>query len=180
MRHAQRGMADTSSSSVPTQAAVIEAWEQRLKACPVYAKSTKVLAKEMAEAGELETVIKGVKETSRPYQAGDYIIQNPTGERYALDRATFTKRYLTDAPEPATTPEMAAEGFQLFVACGHVWAHQVTQAECDASFPSSSFMAAWGEPMRVEPGDFLCMPSPAGGEVYRIEKDAFAETYAAV
>ena len=146
----------------------------------MYAKSTKVLAKEMAEPGELETVIKGVKETSRPYQAGDYIIQNPTGERYALDRATFTKRYLTDAPEPATTPEVAAEGFQLFVACGHVWAHQVTQAECDASFPSSSFMAAWGEPMRVEPGDFLCMPSPAGGEVYRIAKDAFAETYAAV
>ena len=56
----QRGMADTSGSSVPTQAAVIEAWEQRLKACPVYAKSTKVLAKEMVEAGELETVIKGV------------------------------------------------------------------------------------------------------------------------
>ena len=167
-------------SSVPTQAAVLAAWEQRLKACPVYYKSTKVLAKERTEAGELETVIKGVKETSRPYQAGDYIIQNPTGERYALDRATFTRRYLTDAPEPATTPEMAAEGFQLFAACGHVWAHQVTQAECDASFPSSTFMAAWGEPMRMEPGDFLCMPSPAGGEVYRIEKDAFAETYAAV
>ena len=91
-------MADTSSSSVPTQAAVIEAWEQRLKACPVYAKSTKVLAKEMAEAGELETVIKGVKETSRPYQAGDYIIQNPTGERYRCGR--LAGRPQPDAPPP--------------------------------------------------------------------------------
>ena len=166
--------------AVPTQAAVLETWEQRLKASPVFAKSTKVQAKVMTEAGELETVIKGVKETSRAYKVGDYIIQNPTGERYAIDRATFTKRYLVLAAEPATTPEMAEEGFQLFTACGHVWAHQITQAECDASFPSSSFMAAWGEPMRMEPGDFLCMPSPAGGEVYRIEKDAFAQTYAAV
>ena len=54
---------------VPSQAVVLEAWEQRLKACPVFAKSTKVQAKKMTEVGELETVIKGVKETSRAYQA---------------------------------------------------------------------------------------------------------------
>ena len=38
-------------------------------------------------------------------------------------------------------------------------------------------MAAWGTPMTVEAEDMLCVPHPAGGEVYRIEKSAFETTY---
>ena len=166
---------------VPTQAEVFAAWGAKLMASPVFAKFTKVHAKLMTEAGEVTTVIDGVKETSNSYAAGSYLVENEgsgMGERYAVDGATFKKRYLVDTPAPATTPALADEGFQLFTACGRVWAYRLTQAECEESFPSNSFMAPWGEPMRIEPGDYLCVPNPAGGEVYRIEKGAFAKTYA--
>ena len=119
-------------------------------------------------------------ETRKAYQAGDYMVVNPAGERYAIDGPVFRKRYLVDAPEPAQTAELDEEGFQLFIACGRCWAKRLTQAECEERFPGSSFMASWGEAMRVAPGDYLAVPAPAGGEVYRIEGDVFSKTYAPV
>ena len=41
----------------------------------------------------------------------------------------------------------------------------------------AQFAASWGEAMRVEPGEYLALPFPAGGEIYRIEAAAFANTY---
>lgn len=155
-------------------------WENTLRAGQLYAKCVKVHAKECKEKGVCETVLNGVAETSKAYQAGDFMLVNPAGERYMVDGPIFRKRYLIDAPEPAQTAELDAEGFQLYTACGRCWAKQLTQAECEESFPTHSFIASWGESMMVEPGDWIAVPAPAGGEVYRIENTVFTNTYAPV
>lgn len=47
----------------------------------------------------------------------------------------------------------------------------------DEWFKAGKFVAPWGEDMIVEEGDLLAVPHPKGGEVYRIEQKAFAQTY---
>jgi len=167
---------------VPTQKDVFAAWGDKMLASSVYAKCTKVHAKLTTTAGEVTTIIDGVTETVNSYAAGCYLVENvcrararapalaprpcastpspPSsaqagGEQYAVEGPTFKQRYLWETPEPASKPELAREGFQLFQACGRVWAYRVSRADCEEFFPSNSFMAPWGEPMRIEPDDYL-------------------------
>jgi hypothetical protein len=165
--------------AIPSQAAVLAAWGKRLQGGRVFAKTAKIHAKCAAASGTLETFIKGQKETSKAYRPGDYIVQGPSGERYCVDGDAFHQRY-AHAFEPAQSKPLQAEGFRLYSAIGRVWAHQLGEEECTLSFPAGKFMAAWGEPMVVAQRDWIVTPHPAANEVYRIEVDAFAETYTAV
>ena len=165
----------SSAPSVPSQATVLAAWGQRLQGGRVFAKTAKMHAKCAAAAGVLETIIKGQKETSKAYRPGDYILQGAEGEQYCIDGHVFHQRYAR-AFEPAQTKLLQDEGFRLYSATGRVWAHQLGEQECAASFPAGQFIAAWGEPMAVAPGDWLVAPRPAANEVYRVEVSAFAKT----
>ena len=49
--------------------------------------------------------------------------------------------------------------------------------EVASYFPSGVFTAPWGEPMAVQPGDYLAATLPQLAEIYRIERSAFASTY---
>ena len=51
------------------------------------------------------------------------------------------------------------------------------EAEAAEVLPAGALVAAWGEPMRVEVGDWLVMPWPALDEVYRIARAVFEDTY---
>ena len=165
-------------ADIPTQAATCEAWENRVRSSQVYAKCIKCHAMQTTTAGQLDTIVNGVKETTKSYEVGDWIVMGPSGERYSMDNKGFTKRYIVDTPNEAQTPELAAEGFKLYTACGRIWARQISEAECAEYFPSGQFLAAWGEAMAVNPGDYLAVPNPQGGEIYRIETSAFMKTYA--
>lgn len=90
----------------------------------------------------------------------------------------FTSRYDTEQAQPASDEELAEEGFLAYTPKGKIWGHELTGEEIAAKFPSGKFIASWGMPMVVEDGDFIAMPFPSGGEVYRIERAAFVKSYA--
>ena len=58
-----------------------------------------------------------------------------------------------------------------------MWAHRLTELEHADHFPLGQLKAPWGEQMLISPGDYLAMPYPSGGELYRIQPKVFAETY---
>lgn len=60
---------------------------------------------------------------------------------------------------------------------GKIWAREVSADEVLAQFPAGQFIASWGSAMVIEAGDFLAMPFPSAGEIYRIARSAFMETY---
>ena len=93
--------------AIPSQAAVLAAWGQRLQGGRVFAKTAKIHAKCAAASGTLETIIKGQKETSKAYRPGDYIVQGTEGERYCVDGDVFHQRYAR-AFEPAQTKPLQA------------------------------------------------------------------------
>ena len=164
-------------TSCPTQAATLAAFSSTLQSGPVYRKCATMHARRCESAGVCHTTINGEHETSKPYEAGDYLLIGTEGERYSIPGATFLKRYDAAHPADADTTALYAEGFRKFEATGRVWAHLLTEADVAAHFPGGSFMASWNEPFTVHAGDWLCMPHPDGGECYRIEAGAFASTY---
>ena len=170
---------DESSAVVPTQAQALASWEQRLQDNGnIYSKTTKVHAMAALADGCLETVLDGVVETVNAYEVGDYIVQNPAGERYVMGALDFSLRYESSRPEPSPDPALASKGFKVYLPTGKILAHQLSEEEMKQHFPNGKFMASWGSVMIVEVDDYLAIPFPSGGEIYRIKHSAFLETYA--
>ena len=163
---------------VPTQAEAIAEWSVALqKEGRVYCKTTKVHAKLVTKDGEVETVVNGVTESPESYSKGDFMVQGKTGERYSMTARDFEIRYERSRPEPASDASLAEEGFYLYRPIGKVWACELTVVAITTHFPAGKFIASWNSPVTVEAGDFLAMPFPAGGELYRIEKGLFFASY---
>lgn len=131
-----------------------------------YRKFGTVRARLAQEGERVVTEIDGKVETTNTASAGDVIVTNPGGEEYIIQVDKFTSRY--------TGPELTSEN-QEYEAAGEAFSTVWTG-------PESTFQASWGEQMIIEPGDMLTslsedgMPKGKFG-VYRIEKNAFAQTY---
>lgn len=131
----------------------------------VYRKQGQVRA-HRAEVGEqiTTTLASGAKETVNTANEGDWIVTNPSGEKYIISQAKFESRY-----EPTDEDD-------VFRAKGHCRAIQNPFGN------AIEIMASWGEP---QTGDERCMIADTcdengenmGGEPYLIDADAFAETY---
>ena len=168
----------TLADYVPSQAEALAQWQSPMQdSGSVYCKTTKMHGKLALADGVLQTVVNGVVETYKSYEKGDFIMSGTEGERYVMGALDFSMRYERGRPEPATTEELDKEGFQLYRPTGKIWGHLLTDAEVRQHFPAGQFVASWGSPMAVEAGDFLAMPFPVGGELYRIKSSAFANTY---
>ena len=102
------------------------------------------------------------------------------GEKYILSPANFQQRYSVESAEEPTDAALQAEGYKAYMPTGRCWAEQLDEETVSKFFPAGKFIAAWGSEMLVEPGDWIATPSPAASEVYRVEKSAFANTYALV
>ena len=89
----------------------------------------------------------------------------------------FTKRYERGQPEPASEHELAREGFELYRPTGRIWARTLSTHEAASHFPAGQLLGRWGGPTEVRATDYLAMPHPEGGEVYRITKALFVKTY---
>lgn len=157
-----------------------------------YKKIGRAFVKKAAEGEVLETIFDGKVETTNTAGPDEYIVRADTAakERYILPSAKFQRLYdqtpieFDDHPDAA---ELKAEGFQAYKPCGRIVALEVDADVLAEYFPMGKFLAAWGSEMLVELGDFLAGPAPvdgAGGtvpavvgEIYRIEKSAFAQTY---
>uniref|UniRef100_A0A6T1GLY1 Uncharacterized protein n=1 Tax=Alexandrium monilatum TaxID=311494 RepID=A0A6T1GLY1_9DINO len=165
------------ATPVPSQAEALEAWRDRLMAGQLYQKVTPMHARLAVEDGVLETVINGKVETTKTYKAGDYILLGTEGEKYVLGADKFGERYDLATVEDAGDADLSSQGYKVYRPTGRVWAAQLDADAVQAAFPAGKFIAAWGSEMVVEAGDYIATPYPAAGEIYRVEKSAFANTY---
>jgi hypothetical protein len=104
---------------------------------------------------KVETVIDGKKETENTAKTGDYILTGTKGENFVLTPEKFNSRYIIAGGLAKTKPVK-------------IFAKEYSNQE------PVSFTASWGEKMILEIGDFLVRND---AEYYRIEKQAFANTY---
>eukprot|EP00927_Polykrikos_kofoidii_P075439 TRINITY_DN71642_c0_g1_i1.p1 TRINITY_DN71642_c0_g1~~TRINITY_DN71642_c0_g1_i1.p1 ORF type:complete len:194 (-),score=48.32 TRINITY_DN71642_c0_g1_i1:133-714(-) len=155
-----------------------------------YRKVGTVFLRKASPGESVQTVIDGKVETENIANEGDMIVRADTQakERYILSSAKFSKLYdatpspIVDHPD---ADELRAEGFQAYKPCGRCLGMVATEEIIAEFAPGGKFIAAWGQPMLVEPGDILAAPAPPGHvgkpdfivEVYRIEKACFGETY---
>ena len=124
-----------------------------------YVKFTKVRARP-AKVGEMiETITSDGKETQNKAKEGDYVVTNlgGSGEEYILSGQKLRDRY----------DEI---GDSIFQAKGSCMALQYNGEPTE-------FIASWGEPMVLKPGDLICTPLPSMDEVYRIALAEFLNTY---
>jgi len=134
---------------------------EKFNQAPVFAKSAivkVVIADE--ETTVVTTVGNGFTETTNVAQAGDYIVENPSGEKYVLKKDNFSSRY-----DPT-------EISGVYKAKGTI------QAIKNPYGKSITIKAPWGEDQF---GDEECyLASSPNGDRYIIEKEAFLSTYALV
>lgn len=136
-----------------------------LSTAPVFQKQGLVQA-HPADVGEsIETVLaSGTSETTNTANEGDWIVTNPSGEKYIISEQKFQSRY---------EPTDVAGTYKARGSC---------RAVPNPFGKPIEIMASWGEPQL---GDEHCMiadtcdadGSNLGGEPYLIEGAAFAETY---
>jgi len=131
----------------------------------IHRKNATVQARKAIEGEEIVTVIDGEEETRNTAKAGDVVVKGVKEEEYILEGENFSSRY--------EGPDLTDEYQEGFKAVGKVQAY---------TYPGKpfKFTAAWGESMICNTGDVLCAPYKSDlsiDEVYRIEKEAFGESY---
>lgn len=98
----------------------------------------------------------GFEETTNIARAGDYIVENPGGEKYVMSAEDFEQRYRPTDREGVYEPTAAP-----------VPVIQLTE--------NVRFEAPWGEEMRIRAGGVLIAKGP--GDIYGIQRDEFEKTY---
>ena len=141
-----------------------------------YQKRGTFLFREAYKNETVLTIVSGKLETIKEANVGDIIVRNieigSSAETYILDPRMFDKRY--DAIYEGTPLLIDGLEWRKATAKGQV------NAFCYMGVPIT-FFAPWGQEMLCEFGDYLA--SPIGGnedDIYRIEKDTFAQTYSII
>lgn len=161
-----------------------------LKDGAMYKKKGRVFLKKATPGAVLKTCLDGQVETTNCAEDGDWLCRADTTqkERYFISDEKFGKLYEQTPVSFADHPdviELHAEGFNAYIPRGRIVALPASKELLMQYFPAGKFMASWGESMVVEEGDYLAAPAPPDDsglpndvtEVYRIEADAFAQTY---
>ncbi len=137
----------------------------KLAEAPIYRKNAIVEAQQVTEQTTVTTKLAdGTEETVNTAEAGDYIVTNPSGEKYVLKPDNFAKRY-----EPMEDGKFRAKG--------------MSRAFVNPTGGPISIMAPWGE---VQKGGPDCMiatvydpehPDEIGSDRYIIGGDEFKQTF---
>jgi hypothetical protein len=114
---------------------------------------------------EVVTMVDGVRETANKAGPGDYVARGVKGECWIISAKNVASRY------GAPFTEADAEGYRSYPAKGEFHAFRYEGAPF-------KFIAPWKEEMIANPGDYIGTNVMGSGEFYRIEKNAFAATYA--
>lgn len=144
----------------PTSPEILKA----LASAPVFRKHVRVNARPAVPGEVIDTTLaSGAKETTNTANEGNWVITNPSGERYIVSAEMFSARY-----EPTDEPGIyAATGF-----CRAIKNPFGTPIE---------FMANWGTPQTGDEQRMIAVTCDKDGnpvgEPYLIDGDAFAETY---
>lgn len=144
-------------------------FENALRAGKVrlYRKSADVDIRPAVPDELIETVIEGERETVNTAKPGDYVVRGPKGEQYIISAEILADRY----GPPLTAAQ--DDGYRQYPAKGGLYAFRYEGEPF-------KFVAPWGEDMIVNPGDYIGTNVLGSNEFYRVEKDAFAVTYAVV
>lgn len=132
---------------------------------PVYKKFAAVIARQAIPGEEVITILKdGRLETKGVAAEGDFVVTNPTGEKYILSAEKFLPRYL------------AANEEGVYIANGHV------RAIKNPTGVPIVIQASWGESQYGDENCFIVDVCDDGGidmagEPYLIDSDSFFETY---
>jgi hypothetical protein len=130
-----------------------------------YEKTGQIDIRPAVPGEKIETVIDGERETVNTAGAGDYVARGHKGELYIIDAETLAKRY----GEPLTPPDR--EGYRSYPAKGDFYGFRYEGEPF-------KFVAPWKEHMIANPGDYIGTATLGSKAYYRIEKNAFAATYA--
>lgn len=127
-----------------------------------FQKKGDVQARKAVEGERIVTVIDGEVETTNIAKKNDVVVKGVKNEEYIMSQDKFNNRY---------SGGEVGDSFSTFKAKGKVWAMEYAGKPIE-------FVAAWGEKMILKTGDFLCNPEKdKPGDLYRIEKSAFSQTY---
>ena len=165
------------SVGVPSQETVLAKWRDKLTSGTKYEKFALMHAIECKESGTLETILNGKVETTNGYTAGDLIVLGTEGERFVLSAEKFQERYDVASAQAPADAALASQGYKAYTPTGQAWAQQLDERAIAANFPEGKFMAPWGSEIIIEPGDWLATTAPLANDIYRIERNAFRNTY---
>ena len=130
-------VATDAGAPVPSQAIVLEQWEDQLRhEASVYRKTAGYHAKCMKGDGRINTVVNGIVESRSFYSKGDFVVRGSRGGNFVMCAKNFAARYDVECPMPASDEDLAIQGFSLFSPTGRVWAHHVSAAELAVYFPA--------------------------------------------
>ena len=119
-------------------------------------KIAKVTAIQVKESTVVETIMKdGHKETINVATPGDYIVTNPSGEKYVIKEKNFSERY----------KHIENDTYQSL-------GRPTNACRVDNNI---SFVAPWGEKMYIKEGGYLIINKP--DDIYGIQEEEFNETY---
>lgn len=136
------------------------AFVQTLGTPKLYKKFAIVEARKATIGEHIVTEINGVVETTNTVKEPSVVVKGMIGEEYIININKFNKLYETSEKE-------LTESYQPFQAKGEIYAVSYVGEDME-------FIAPWGEKMLVCEGDML---NTKEGDIYRIEKTAFAKTY---
>lgn len=142
----------------PDDYAVIDPGKVDFAGAEYYRKCAMVTARVAAAGEEIVTIVDGTEETRNVANAGDYVVRNPGGEEYIVEKAKFEGRY-----------EMVAGAENTYRPSGAP-VRAVPLAE------NVRFLAPWGEEQFINAGGFLLNNAD---DIYGIQKQEFLDTYAA-
>lgn len=158
-----------------TQEEIIAVLKDLIIKAPVYKKFKEVYARRSVEGEKVETYIGGIKETQNVAKSGDYVVKNMTDseEEYILPSDKFQGRYEYKSRFDDT--------WDIYMATGKCRALLFDNEikELIGKEKEFKFIAAWGEEMICQEGDWLACPSAEGEvkEIYRIAGKEFQDTY---
>lgn len=149
-----------STDSIMSQQEAVEKFMPMIESeGDIFEKFTQIEARPTNPGELIETITSDGKETQNIAKEGDFVVKNigGSGEEYILSGDKLAKRY----------KQISDNVYQAIGECmGIVY-----------EGPEIQFMASWGEPMVLKPGDMVVTPLPNKGEVYRIARKEFESTY---
>jgi hypothetical protein len=152
-----------------TKGQLLELFESKKR---MYFKKKGLFLYRLAIEGEtILTIVIGKLETIKQAQSNEVVLRNielgSSAETYIINRKIFDKRYdITD---------------KKHIIDGQTWIVCVAKGQIETfcySGETIKFMAPWNEQMICEQDDWIARP--LGGDkldIYRIEKNTFAQTY---
>ena len=150
--------AEEGAAPNPDDYALIDTQKFDFSGAEFYRKCAAVTARSALLGLEIVTVVDGKRETQNVANAGDYVVRNPGGEEYIVEKATFEGRYNLVAGSEDTYLPIGAP------------VRAVPLPE------NVRFVAPWGEEQFINAGGFLL---DNAGDIYGIQNKEFFDTYAA-